>query len=258
VIEVTAPNAASVLATITLTEREVNKATARGINRATAAGRAAVQSHLPVAFPGAKPRALAWMRLMVRFDRQSSATPDKLEARVTVGAPSYYLRAPWMLLPTFEDGGTQRGRDNIPTLGWRVPVKPQGSDTRAGLKPKTLGLAYRQDPGGALYLATGRGALGGNRRGNTPRTARGRVFGNRKTFVVQTTSGVWAIMQRTGKGDGGTVRALWWLRPHQVVPKRPWFNRTAERATQAALPTMLAEEMRKQVAWAWERRGMLG
>lgn len=253
-IEVTAPNGANVAQQIQLTAREIDKATARGINRATAVGRQAAQGYLPTAFPGARPRALAWMRLMVRFERRDAARPDRLAAKLTVGAPSYQLRAPWMILNVFEQGGTQRARDNIPTLGWRVPVKPHGADSRANLKPKALGLAYRADPGGALYLATGRGALGGASRGNTPRKARGRVFGNRRTFLAKI-GGIDAIMQRTGKR---TVRALWWLRPQQTVPRRPWFGDTSRRATEAVLAAYTAEELAKQTAWAWERRGLFG
>jgi len=266
VIEIQAAAAANLVQLLTLTPREIAKATARGINRATAVGRQAAQGYLPTAFPGARPRALAWMRRMVRFERQDRATPERLAAKVSVGAPSWYMRAPWMLLPTFEQGGMQlpraaEGRNSpsalVPTLGLRLNVAPVGRQNPKSLSPKALGLAYRLDAEETIYLGLGRGSLGGAKRGNKPRVGRGRVYGKERTFVIRV-NGIDAIMQRTGRGKSGTLRALWWLRPQQTVPRRPWFADTSRRATEAVLDRYTAEEMAKQLTWARERRGVFG
>lgn len=244
----TSSNADTIAAQLFLTPREVAKATARGINRATKVGWLAAREQIPRAFPGAKPRALPWMRALTI--RKPNATPERLESGVTVGALNFQLRSPWMLLTTFEDGGTQKARDNVPTLGWKVAKKPAGVDTRQGLKPKALGLAYRLDANPTPYLAVGRGSLGGAARGNRPRTGRGRVYGAKRTFLINTRAGIPAIMQRTGKDS---IRALWWLVPSQPVRRIPWFRRTSEQAAGAVLDTYVSEEISKQLDYAFQR-----
>ena len=254
-IAIESPNTASVERALALTQREIAKATARGINRATAAGRRAAQRNLKTVFPGARPPALKFFRLNVRFERRESATPERLQARVTVNAPNYAMRAPWLILTTFEDGGIQSPRDLIPTLGKRraVPVANTPKPP-AAWSPKNLGLAYRTDAAGSLFRAVGRGALGGASRGNQPAIRRGQVLGKHRTFVMKV-GPVYAIMMRTGPK---TIAPLWWLRPTQVVPRRPWFGDTSRRATEAVLDRYTAEEMAKQLTWARERRGVFG
>jgi len=170
-----------------------------------------------------------WVLQGVKIERGDFATKDKLSVRVHVDESRGFL-------DKFEPGGA---RTPITSRSLSVPEGARVSKQATipqGLRPKALG--FREISGASL--ATHAAQLRDRRlKGGVLRGAFRVYEGDKRTFLIQTSSGTGVILQRVGRSGGRMVKGvrvgahdpgvivLYSLRLRTSVPRSLRFYETA-------------------------------
>lgn len=165
-------------------------------------------------------RKAAFMRNRIKITKFPSA--DNLTT--TIGIDDN-VRGSKLLLSQFEDGGKK-----LPVSGSRVAVPLTGGKARKDFK-KGVAPSLRIDRL-ALHSQVNRKGKGGA------------IVGSKRTFILPTKKGEYALFQRGGKGSSSEASPLYLFRNNVSLKKRMKFVKIATDLAQEQLPKLFARYMR--------------